>query len=54
MELFSRINTRKIIVHHCDEENKTNFIKEAKEYLLEKNKTTPIVGVSKCAFYFKF
>ena len=53
LELFSRINTRKIIVHHCDEENKTNFIKEAKEYLLEKNKTTPIVGVSKCAFYFK-
>ena len=52
MEFFNNIKCKKIIIHHCDEENKQNFCKEANEYLREHNKTTQVVGVSKCAYEF--
>ena len=41
-----------MIVHHCDEDNKEKFINDCKEYMRSKNKTTPIVATSKCAYEF--
>ena len=52
-ELFASIDCDKILIHHCDEENKEQFIAECREYLRSKNKTTPITAVSKCATRFK-
>ena len=52
-ELFASIDCDKILVHHCDEDNKEQFIAECKEFLRSKNKTTPITAVSKCATRFK-
>ena len=51
-ELFSELSCDKIIVHHMDEENKESFLKECKEYLRSKNKTTPIIATSKCCNQF--
>lgn len=51
-ELFVSVNYDKIIVHHCDEDNKEDFINDCKEYMRSKNKTTPIVATSKCAYEF--
>ena len=52
-DLFASVNYDKIIIHHLDEENKEAFVAECKEYLLSKNKTTPIVAVGKGAMEFK-
>lgn len=51
-ELFASVNYDKIILHHMDENNKEKFINECKEYMRSKNKTTPIVATSKCAWEF--
>ncbi len=51
-DLFASVNYDKIIIHHCDEDNKKEFINSCKEYLRSKNKTTPIVATSKCCFEF--
>lgn len=49
LKLFSEMNCDKILVHHSNEKNKYKFCIEAKEYLLSKGKTTPIVPVNKAA-----
>lgn len=51
-ELFAKVNYDKIIIHHCDEDNKEKFIEDCKEYMRSKNKTTPIVATGKCAYEF--
>lgn len=51
-ELFSKINCDKIIVHHCDENNKEEFINDCKNYLMNKNKTTKIVATGKSCYQF--
>lgn len=53
MEFFNNIKCKKIIIHHCDEENKQQFCNEANEYLRMRNKTTKVIGVNKCCFEFK-
>lgn len=52
LDLFASLNCGKIIIHHCDKDNKEEFGKEIKEYLRSKNKTTPVVFTSKCANQF--
>jgi predicted metal-dependent RNase len=52
LQLFSEMNCDKILIHHCNEKSKYKFCEEVKEYLKSKGKTTPIVGVSKCANQF--
>ena len=54
MEFFNDIHTSKIIIHHCDEENKQKFCSEANEYLRERNKTTRVIPVTKGSFEFIF
>ena len=54
MEFFNNIHTNKIIIHHCDEENKQKFCSEANEYLRERNKTTRVIPVGKGSFEFIF
>ena len=51
-DYWREINTNKIIIHHASKEAKEELIKKGKEYLLSKNKTTNIVGVSSCADQF--
>lgn len=51
-DLFASVNYDKIILHHMDEDNKETFVEDCKEYLRSKNKTTPIVCVSKCCYEF--
>lgn len=51
-DLFASINYDKIIIHHIDEETKDIFINECKEYMLSKNKTTPLIAVGKHAMEF--
>lgn len=46
-ELFASVDCSKIIIHHCNEENKDKFIAECKEYLRSKNKTTRIIATGK-------
>ena len=53
MNIFGNLKCSKIILHHMEEENKKEFIEDAKEYLLSKNKTTPIVAVGKGCYEFK-
>jgi metallo-beta-lactamase family protein len=52
LDLFVEMRCEKIIIHHSDEEGKKLFVEEAKGYLKSKNKTTPIVAVSKSANQF--
>lgn len=49
LDLFVYLNTDKIVVQHCNKENKEEFIKNANEYVRSKNKTTKIVGSFKDA-----
>lgn len=51
-DLFASLSCNKIIIHHCDEENKQSFINDCNEYLRSKNKTTKIIGTSKCCNQF--
>ncbi|MEO2601068.1 MBL fold metallo-hydrolase [Clostridium butyricum] len=51
-DLFVSLSCDKIIVHHCDENNKNEFIKDCNEYLRSKNKTTKIIATSKCCNQF--
>lgn len=51
LKLWASIKCDKIIVHHSSS-NKDEMIKEAKDYLFSKNKTTKIVSVSKCCNQF--
>ena len=53
MELFNSVKTPRILIHHCDEENKQRFCNEANEYLRDRNKTTKVIPVSKGSFEFK-
>ena len=51
-DLFASVNYDKIIIHHLDEDNKETFVEECKDYILSKNKTTPLVAVGKHAIEF--
>ena len=53
LKILSELNCSKIILHHMEDENKETFIKESKEYLRSKNKTTPIIAVNKGCYEFK-
>jgi Cft2 family RNA processing exonuclease len=53
LELWSRLCCDKIIIHHCDDRNKSNLLSDAKEYLRSKNKTTNIECVSKDNYIFE-
>lgn len=53
LDMFSKFNTKRIILHHMNEENKDTFIKEVKEYLRNKNKTTQVLAVNKGCYEFK-
>lgn len=53
-ELFASLNTDKIIIHHCDEDNKEEFLKDCKEYMRKNNKTTKIVATGKGCNQFVF
>lgn len=52
LDVWSNMRCDKILVHHMNEKNKGSMIHEAKEYMLSKNNTTPIVAVGKCANQF--
>lgn len=52
LDLFVNMNCDKIIVHHTDTKNKDEFIQTAKDYMREKNKSTPIVATSECCNQF--
>lgn len=47
LNLFVELNCSKIVIHHCNEENKEDFTKECKKYLRDRNKTTQVTCVSK-------
>lgn len=51
LQLYASLNCEKIIVHHSGKA-KEKFINEAKEYLRDRNKTTQIIGTSKCCNQF--
>ena len=53
LKLFNEVNTPRILVHHCDNENKEEFCNKANEYLRDRNKTTRVIGVNKGCFEFK-
>ena len=44
---MAMVNTDKIIIHHSSKEAKKELINSANEYLISKNKTTPIIGSQK-------
>ncbi|NFF77318.1 hypothetical protein [Clostridium sporogenes] len=47
LKLFSQMRCDKILIHHCNDNNKYKFCEEVKEHLREKGVTTPIVPVNK-------
>lgn len=47
LQLFSEMRCDKILIHHCNDNNKYKFCEEAKEYLRSKGVTTPIVPINK-------
>lgn len=49
LDLFVYLNADKIVVQHCNQEDKDEFIKDCREYVRNKNKTTKIVGSFKNA-----
>lgn len=49
LQLFSEMNCDKILIHHCNDNNKYKFCEEAKEYLRNKGNTINIVPVNKGA-----
>ena len=53
LDMFSKFNTKKILLHHMENSKKEDFIKDAKEYLRNKNKTTQITAVGKDCYEFK-
>lgn len=53
LELWSKLCCDKIVIHHCDGNNKQGILKEANEYLRSKNKTTKIVTVDKSNYKFE-
>lgn len=53
LELWSKLCCDKIIIHHCDDRNKSNLLQDANEYLRSKNKTTKIVAVDKNNYSFE-
>lgn len=53
LELYSKLNCPRIVLHHMNEENKDTFVKEVKEYLRNKNKTTQVLAVNKGCYEFK-
>lgn len=53
LDIFSKFNVKKILIHHCNNESKDAFVKEANQYLRDKNKTTNVVAVNKGSYEFK-
>ena len=53
LDMFANFNTKKILLHHMENSKKEDFIKDAKEYLRNKNKTTQITAVGKDCYEFK-
>ena len=53
LELYSKLNCPRIVLHHMEESNKEQFVKEVKEYLRNKNKTTQVLAVNKGCYEFK-
>jgi metallo-beta-lactamase family protein len=52
LDLWSGMRCDKILIHHANDKNKHIMVKEAKDYLLSKNNTTPVIAVGKCANQF--
>lgn len=53
LELFAQLNCGRLVIHHCEDDNKENFKEEIQEYLRDRNKTTTVSMVGNCCKIFK-
>jgi metallo-beta-lactamase family protein len=54
IELFAKVNCKKILVHHSSEDGKYELVKQAREEISKANKTTNIIAVDKGSQQFVF